>query len=132
MFGASALAFGFFTTSVATAPFFTPQHTNAFSIYAHAIGTMGALMTGAMFSLNVVGFSIMPGAIRTLSLSVVHRIAAKPITYIAPLGLTVASIELLDRFSLFGVPPLLLGIGIMITLAYQKARALSLPLWLSR
>lgn len=90
------------------------------------------MLTGSMFGLNALGFSIMPGAIRTLSLSAVHRVAAKPITFVAPVALALASLELLDRFSLFGVPPLLVGIGIMITLSYQKARALALPLWLSR
>lgn len=60
----------------------------------------------------------MPGAIRTLTLSAVHRVAAKPITYVAPLSLTLVSLELLDRFSLFGIPPLLVGMGLITTLAY--------------
>ena len=71
-----------------------------------------------MFSLNCVGFSIMPGAIRTLTLSAVHLVAAKPITYVVPLSLTLVSLELLDRFSLFGIPPLLVGMGLITTLAY--------------
>jgi len=77
-----------------------------------------AMLTGAIFSLNSLGFSIMPGAIKSLSLSPIHRLAAKPITFITPVALAFASVELLDRFSLFGVPPLLLAIGIMVTLSY--------------
>lgn len=118
IFGASAFAFGFFAINVNTAPFFTPQHTNAYPFYGHAIGMLTAMLTGAIFSLNSLGFSIMPGAIKSLSLSNIHRLAAKPITFIAPVALAFAAVELLDRFSLFGVPPLLLAIGIMVTLSY--------------
>lgn len=88
------------------------------------------MLAGAMFGLNAIGFSIMPGAIRTLS--AFHRLMAKPAIFVAPLFCTLLALELLDRYNLFGTLPLCLSAGIIISISYQKARALGQPLWLSR
>lgn len=88
------------------------------------------MLAGAMFSLNAIGFSIMPGAIKTLSKF--HRLMAKPVIFIAPLFITLLSLELLDRYNLFSALPLCLSVGFLISISYQKARALGQPLWFSR
>ena len=43
-----------------------------------------------------------------------------------------ATLELLDRFNLFAIGPMVLGAGFTVSIAYQRARTLTVPLWLSK
>lgn len=90
------------------------------------------MLSGTMYGLNSVGFSVMPGAIKTVTLSKYHRVAASPLVLLAPLALSFIALEGYERYNLFSPVPLILGVGIMVTLVYQRARQLTVPLWLAK
>ena len=48
------------------------------------------------------------------------------------IAMSFVTLELLDRFNLFAIGPLVLGAGFSVSIAYHKARTLSVPLWLSK
>lgn len=130
--GFSFASFFLFSTMLCGSPFFSPQHTNSFSMYGQAIGTIGTVFAGGLFGLNAIGFSIMPGAIKTAQLSKFHRTLTRPYTFVVPVIMTLVSLEMFDRFNLFSAMPLCLGLGFLVTMTYQKSRALQVPLWMSK
>jgi hypothetical protein len=118
LFGSITAGFLIFGTLASNNAFFTPTHTNSFSFYGGLIGSTACMLSGAIFGLNIINFSIMAGVVRNFSLSIVHKIVAYPLVYIAPVGLALITLELLDKFKLFAVAPLCVGLGLLVTLAY--------------
>lgn len=74
----------------------------------------------------------MPGITKTVSTSIVQRITSSPLSLVTLFYTSFITLELLDRFNLFSIGPLCLGTGYLVTVAYQRARALAVPLWFSK
>jgi hypothetical protein len=51
LFGAGALGFFGFIFTVASSDFFTPAHTNSFSLYGSLIAHLSLVMTGGLLGL---------------------------------------------------------------------------------
>ena len=116
LFGSAFVAFSVFVFQFTTKVFYSPQNTNSVSYFGQAIGLQLTMLSGAMFSLNAIGFSIMPGAIKTLSKF--HRLMTKPAIFVAPLLITLLSLEMLDRYNLFSALPLCISAGFLISISY--------------
>lgn len=116
MFGSAFVAFSCFLFNFTTKVFYSPQNTNSVSYFGQLIGLQVSMIAGAMFSLNAIGFSIMPGAIK--SLSNFHKIMTKPTIYVAPPLIALFALEMLDRYNLFSVMPLCFSMGLLISVSY--------------
>jgi len=90
------------------------------------------MLSGALFANSIIGFSFLPGVIKTNNLSAISRISANPYLCLVPIASAFLSLELFDRFNPFSSIPLILGIGCIVTMAYKKAQALTLPLWFAK
>lgn len=60
----------------------------------------------------------MPGITRTIGQSLVQKFAQNPTSILSQFYLSFATLELLDRFSLFSIGPICLGLGLVVTVAY--------------
>lgn len=90
------------------------------------------MLSGALFANGIIGFSFLPGVIKTNSLSVVSRISVNPYLSLFPVACAFLSFELFDRFNPFSAIPLILGVGCIVTISYKKAHTLTLPLWFAK
>ena len=118
LFGSITAGFITFGTLASYNAFFSVTHTNSFSFYGGLIGSTACMLSGAMFGLNLIDFSIMDGVVKNFSFSIVHKIVSYPLVYMAPVCLALITLELLDRFKLYAVAPLCVGLGVLVTLAY--------------
>jgi len=76
------------------------------------------MLCGAMFGLNSVGFSMVPGVIKTIHFSKFHQVMASPFTLLSPVALAFVALEGYDVYNFFSPIPLSLGIGFLVTLSY--------------
>ena len=132
LFGSGALAFIGFVIVVGSNDFFTPLHTNSFNLYGSLLAHSSLVLTAGLFGLSLTQFSVMPGITKTVSTSIIQRITSSPLSLVTLFYTSFITLELLDRFNLFSIGPLCLGTGYLVTVAYQRARALAVPLWFSK
>ena len=69
LFGTGSLAFLGFIYTVGSNDFFTPAHTNSFSLYGSLIAHFSLILAGGLFGLSLAQFSVMPGITKTINMT---------------------------------------------------------------
>ena len=121
--------------SIVTFPYFTPGHTNAFSLaattLAHGVAALGC---GGLAGLSYARFSAMP----SVSKATANAQMSKITSFISngtfaggfiPMAALFTSLSMIDDMHFYGVAPAILGMGIVANCIYLQAKRLQLPLW---
>ena len=120
-----------------TAEFYTPIHTNSFSVLASMLSnTTMVVGLGALTGFKYLNFSVMPTITKHWESSEDGSVYAKIfnsefITFFG-FGLLFLALTLYDDFNLFASLPAILAYGFIWTTVYLRSNSLMLPLWYSR
>ena len=114
LFGSTFATFAGFGVFGISAEYFSPCHTNSFSIMAQMLSnTTMALGVGAMSGFKYVNFSVLPSVSKRYSADegtpIYRAVVSDPFWMYLPLALFMTSLTLLDGFNLFSIAPALLA-----------------------
>ena len=137
LFGSTFVTFLGWGTFGIGAEFFSPAHTNSFSILATMLSnTTMVVGVGAMAGFKYLNYTVLPSVGKRVNLAdatpIFRFITHDIFTLYLPLGLFALSLTLYDSYNLWSAVPALLAYGFVFTSMYTKAKTLQIPLWYSR
>ena len=135
LFGTTSAVTLFSGVCMACSGYYTPLHTNTFSIIASTMAQATMMAgCGGLAGLRYANFCVMPsmrGQLDTKSW-IREQMTGPAMFAILPFACIFTSLTMIDGMSLYALVPACLGYGLFGTSIYLKSLDLEMPLWMSK